>query len=95
MWDIGKGILYAIILINVLDYLDISIAKDIKDLVNNFINYDTEKIKTLASNISQVIISKTKKNTNTQIDSTLRQLIPDENDNRKFNSTNNNNRRLS
>jgi hypothetical protein len=95
IWDIGKGIVYAIILINILDYLDIPIAKDIKNLVNSFINYDADKIKTLASNVSQIIITKIKTHKNDNNKNANRQLVPDENDNRKFNSNNNNNRRLS
>ena len=58
IWDIGKGIFYAIILINILDYINIPIASDIKKILTGSFNYDTDTIKSVVSEISKKILDK-------------------------------------
>lgn len=73
LYDIGKGFLYFFILIYILDYLEISIASDIKKLILSIINYDTTEIKSYVSTImSKVYKNKSDKN------ESHRQMIPKE-----------------
>lgn len=96
LWDIGKGLLYILILIQVLKYINIPIGNSIKDLTNNIINYNPEKIKQAASSLSKNILNKDPTNettfSNKKFDVSFDNGI---NDNRNFLGRANTNRNLS
>ena len=93
LWDIGKGLLYILILIQVLKYINIPLGNSIKDLTNNIINYNPEKIKQAASSLSKNILTTNETTTsNKKFDVSFDDGI---NDNRNFLGRANTNRNLS
>ena len=42
VWDIGKALLYIIVLVNILTYLNPQLAIKIKEIINDFINLDSK-----------------------------------------------------
>lgn len=93
LWDIGKGLLYILILIQVLKYINIPLGNSIKNLTNNIINYNPEKIKRAASVLSKNISSENETTTsNKKFDVSFDDGI---NDNRNFLGRANTNRNLS
>jgi hypothetical protein len=93
LWDIGKGLLYILILIQVLKYVNIPLGNSIKKLTNNIINYNPDKIKQDVSSISKNILTTTDKTvSNKSFDVSFDDGI---NDNRNFLGRANTNRTLS
>jgi hypothetical protein len=95
IWDMGKGLLYILILIQGLKYLNIPLGNTIKDLTNNIINYNPDKIKQVASSFSKELLnSKSMPETifsNKKFDVSFDDGI---NDNRNFFGRTNTNRKL-
>jgi hypothetical protein len=90
----GKGLLYILILIQVLKYLNIPLGNSIKDLTNNIINYNPKKIKEAVSSFSKELNTNSKETTfsNKKFDVSFDDGI---NDNRNFFGRTNTNRNLS
>jgi hypothetical protein len=92
LWDIGKGLLYILILIQVLKYVNIPLGNSVKKLTNNIINYNPDKIKQDVSSISKNILTTTDKTvSNKSFDVSFDDGI---NDNRNFLGRANTNRNL-
>ena len=93
LWDIGKGLLYILILLQVLKYINIPLGNSIKNLTNNIINYNPKKIKQDVSSISKNISNENETTTsNKKFDVSFDDGI---NDNRNFLGRANTNRNLS
>lgn len=93
LWDIGKGLLYILILLQVLKYINIPLGNSIKNLTNNIINYNPEKIKRAVSVLSKNISNENETTTsNKKFDVSFDDGI---NDNRNFLGRANTNRNLS
>jgi hypothetical protein len=93
LWDIGKGLLYILILIQVLKYVNIPLGNSIKKLTNNIINYNPDKIKQDVSSISNNIFNPIETTvSNKSFDVSFDDGI---NDNRNFLGRANTNRNLS
>ncbi len=52
VWDIGKALIYIIVIVYCLNYINPDIANKIKEIINDFINFDTN------GNIFKDIISR-------------------------------------
>jgi len=59
VWDIGKALLYIILIIYCLNYLNPDIANKIKEIINDFINFDTggNILNNMVSRISSTILN--------------------------------------
>ncbi len=61
VWDIGKALIYIIVIIYCLNYLNPNIADKIKEIINDFINFDSNgvyKKNGESNNIFKNLISK-------------------------------------
>ena len=58
-WDIGKALVYIILIVYFLNYLNPDIANKIKEIINDFINFDTNGniFKDIVSKISFTILN--------------------------------------
>jgi len=96
IWDMGKGLLYILILIQVLKYLNIPLGNSIKNLTNNIIDYNPEKIKQVVSSFSKDLLNSKPTNETTFSNKKFDVSFEDgANDNRNFFGRTNTNRNLS
>jgi hypothetical protein len=93
-WDMGKGLLYILILIQVLKFLNIPLGNSIKDLTNNIINYNPKKIKEVVSSFSKELLNVKSTNETTSNKKFDVNFDNGMNDNRNFLARTNTNRRL-
>ena len=91
--DIVRGLLYILILIQLLNYFNSPIAKSIKTVVTNVINYDNHKIQKTAVSLFNNVIQQTKETivSNKKFDVSFDDKF---NDNRNFLGLSSNNRNL-
>ena len=63
VWDIGKGLLFIIVITYCLNFLNPNIASNIKEIINNLINFDTNNniFKNILSKISSNLLNVFKK----------------------------------
>jgi hypothetical protein len=95
LWDIGKGLLYILILIQVLKYINIPLGNSVKKLTNNIIDYNPKKIKQDISSISKNILTRNPTNETTDSNKNFNVSFDDGiNDNRNFLGRANTNRNL-
>lgn len=59
VWDIGKALIYIILIVYCLNYLNPNIANKIKEIINDFINFDTNGniLKDIMSKMSSTLLN--------------------------------------
>jgi predicted membrane protein len=59
VWDIGKALLYIILIIYCLNFLNPDIANKIKEIINDFINFDTggNILNNMVSRLSSTVLN--------------------------------------